>query len=71
VPAAAQAPTTAPLALSNRQLRLVQRTALAVAPPQRDAFLHAVARHLTAEPSDYAVQAALNAQLDRLPNEDA
>jgi hypothetical protein len=59
-----------PLALTDRQLRLVTRAAQAVPPAQRDEFLRALARHLVAEPSDYAVAAALNAQLDKLTSKE-
>lgn len=56
-----------PLALTDRQLRLVQNTARAIPVTRREEFLQRVASHLTSEPSDEAVQAALNAQLDRVP----
>jgi hypothetical protein len=55
-----------PLALTDRQLRLVQTAARAVPVAQRDTFLREVAAHLTSEPSDAAVQGAINAQLDRI-----
>jgi hypothetical protein len=56
----------APLALTDRQLRMVEQAARSLPLLQRDEFLTAVARHLAAEPTDEAVVAALNAQLDRL-----
>jgi hypothetical protein len=56
-----------PLSLSDRQLRFVRAAASAVPIAQRDAFLQSVARHLVGEPSDDAVQAAINATLDRTP----
>jgi hypothetical protein len=54
------------LSLSDRQLRLVTNAAKAVPQERRDSFLREVAAHLTSEPSDAAVLAALNVQLDRL-----
>jgi hypothetical protein len=56
-----------PLSLSDRQLHLLQSAAKGVPVARRELFLQSVARHLTAEPTDEAVIAALNAQLDRLP----
>jgi hypothetical protein len=56
-----------PLSLSDRQLALVTAAAKAVPVRQRSEFLQAVARHLTSQPSDAAVQSAVNAQLDALP----
>ena len=53
-----------PLSLTDRQLRLVQTAARAVPVAQRDTFLRKVAAHLTSEPSDHAVQSAVNSQLD-------
>lgn len=58
--------TPRPLSLSDRQLWLVTKAAKAVPVSHRDHFLQQVAAHLASEPSDDAVQAALNAQLDRL-----
>jgi hypothetical protein len=55
------------LSLSDRQLRLIQTAARAVPVERRDLFLQNVAKHLTSEPTDSAVIAALNAALDRLP----
>ena len=55
-----------PLALTDRQLRLVQAAAKAVPAQRRDEFLQRLAAQLTSQPSDAAVQAALNAQLDAL-----
>lgn len=56
-----------PLSLSDRQLHLLQSAAKAVPVERRELFLQSVARHLTAEPTDEAVIATLNAQLDCLP----
>jgi hypothetical protein len=53
-----------PLRLTDRQMRLVQSAARAVPMGRRDELLRRLARHLTSEPSDAAVLAALNAQLD-------
>jgi hypothetical protein len=58
--------TVMPIALSDKQLALIRHAARAVPVNRRDAFLQALARQLTSEPSDAAVQAALNAQLDAL-----
>jgi len=55
-----------PLALTDRQLRLVQNAAQALPVQRRDEFLQRLAAQLTSEPPDAAVQAALNAQLDAL-----
>jgi hypothetical protein len=55
-----------PLALTDRQLRLVQMAACAVPVPKRDEFLQKVAKHLTSDPSDAAVAAVVNAMLDRI-----
>jgi hypothetical protein len=55
-----------PLSLSDCQLRFLIEAAKAVPVHRREAFLQQVAAHLAAEPTDQAVQAALNAQLDRL-----
>ncbi len=56
-----------PGSLSDRQLRLVLNASKAVPIQQRESFLQKVVDHLSAEPTDAAVIAALNAQLDRLP----
>ena len=56
------------LALTDRQLRLITDAAKAVPVNRRDEFLQRLARHLTPEPSDAAVQSAVNAQLDALPH---
>lgn len=53
-----------PLTLTDRQARLVQRAATSLPALHRDEFLQRVARHLTSEPSDAAVLAAVNHQLD-------
>jgi hypothetical protein len=56
-----------PLALSDHQMALVRHAAGSLRPAQRDEFLQGVARHLADQPSDHAVQAAINASLDRMP----
>jgi hypothetical protein len=56
-----------PLALSDRQLRFVRAAASALPLDQRDGFLQNVASHLTSEPSNDAVQAAINIALNRTP----
>jgi hypothetical protein len=55
-----------PLSLTDRQMRLVQNAARAVPINRRDEFLQRIAQHLTPAPTDAAVAAALNAQLDAL-----
>jgi hypothetical protein len=52
------------LALSDRQLDFIKRGAASLPVPARDAFLKQVAARLSAEPSDRAVQAAVNIVLD-------
>lgn len=56
-----------PLSLSDRQMQLVRNAARAVPVSQRDQFLQNVAARLVDAPSDAAVAAAVNAQLDRVP----
>jgi hypothetical protein len=56
-----------PLSLFDRQLQLLQNAAKAVPPERRELLLLSVSKRLTSEPTDSAVIAALNAQLDRLP----
>jgi hypothetical protein len=56
-----------PLSLSDHQLALLQSAARAVPVRSREQFLQGVTRHLAAEPTDAAVQAAVNAALDRVP----
>jgi hypothetical protein len=57
---------TAPraLALSDKQLALLQRAAASLPVGERDHFLQSVAAHLTGAPTDDAVIAAINAALD-------
>jgi hypothetical protein len=55
------------LSLSDRQLRYVRAAASAVPIEQRDNFLQSVASHLPGEPSNDAVQAAINIALNRTP----
>jgi hypothetical protein len=57
---------TAPraLALSEKQLALLQRAAATLPVGERDHFLQSVAAHLTGMPTDDAVIAAINAALD-------
>jgi hypothetical protein len=60
-----------PVILSDRQKwMLTQAAARAFAPgPARDAFITDVKKCLFGEPSDQALMAALNAQMDRIPTE--
>ena len=57
---------TAPraLALSDKQLGLLQRAAALLPVGERDHFLRSVAAHLSCQPTDDAVVAAINAALD-------
>ena len=57
---------TAPraLALSDKQLALLQRAAAALPVGERDHFLQSVAAHLSGQPTDDAVIAAINAAVD-------
>ena len=57
---------TAPraLALSDKQLALLQRAAASLPVGERDHFLQSVAAHLSGQPTDDAVIAAINAALD-------
>ena len=57
---------TAPraLALSDKQLALLQRGAASLPVGERDHFLQSVAAHLTGAPTDDALIAAINAALD-------
>jgi hypothetical protein len=52
-----------PLALTDNQLQFIQQAARSLSIGQRDRFLQGVARHLTADPTDYAVSAAIDAEL--------
>ena len=53
------------LALTDYQLRAVQRAAAALPYADRGEFLQQVARQLCGQPSDVAVMAAINLVLDR------
>jgi hypothetical protein len=57
---------TAPraLALSDKQLALLQRAAASLPVGERHYFLQSVAAHLSGQPTDDAVTAAINAALD-------
>jgi hypothetical protein len=52
------------LALSDKQLALLQRAAASLPVGERDHFLQSVAAHLNGQPTDDAVIAAINAALD-------
>lgn len=54
------------LALSHDQMRRVERAARGLAVEARDNFLRTVADHLNGNPSDAAVNSAINIGLDRL-----
>ena len=53
------------LALTDYQLRAIQRAAAALPPATRSEFLQHVAAQLSGQPSDDAVQIAINLVLDR------
>jgi hypothetical protein len=55
------------LRLTDRQLALVERAARGLPIEARDGFLKTVAAHLNGDPSDAAVNSAINIALDRLP----
>jgi len=54
------------LALSDDQMRRVERAARGLAVEARDNFLRTVADHLNGNPSDAAVNSAINIAFDRL-----
>ena len=56
-----------PLSITDNQLRLIKHAAASLPVDARDHFLQTVAAHLTGEPSDHAVFAAVQAALDRTP----
>jgi hypothetical protein len=60
---------TRPLSLSDDQLDMIRLAAETLPPLGRTEFLERVASHLGAEPTDHAVQCAIDAQLavGRLP----
>jgi hypothetical protein len=53
------------LALTDYQLYAIERAAAALPVADRGEFLQQVARQLCGQPSDLAVQAAINLVLDR------
>jgi len=55
------------LALSDYQMSIVRHAAAALPVAARDGFLQEGAARLADTPSDNAVQAAINASLDRTP----
>ena len=52
------------LALTDYQLYAIERAAAALPPAERSEFLAQVARHLSGQPSDAAVQIAVNLAFD-------
>ena len=58
-----------PVGLTDGQLALVKQAAATLRRDERDAFLQGVAKHLGHQPSDAAVAAAVDAQLqiNRIP----
>ena len=52
------------LALTEGQLHAIERAAAALPPAERSEFLAQVARHLSGQPSDAAVQIAVNLAFD-------
>lgn len=61
--------TNKPLGLTDRQLAAIKRAAKRLPGSERAEFLQAVAAHLGAEPTDSAVEIAIDAELalNRLP----
>jgi hypothetical protein len=57
---------TIPIGLSEKQMRFLQNAIRAVPPRQRETFMQKVAAHLSASPSDDALAAAINAQMNLL-----
>jgi hypothetical protein len=53
-----------PLSLTNQQMRAIRRVASTIPLNHRDEFLRRVAAQLAGEPSDAAVHAAIDAQLN-------
>jgi hypothetical protein len=53
------------LALTDRQLHIIQHAAAAMPPAARSEFLVRVAAQLCGQPSDAAVMQAINVVLDR------
>jgi hypothetical protein len=56
-----------PLSITDNQLRLIRNAAASLPVDARDNFLQTVAAHLADQPSDHAVQAAVQAALGRVP----
>ena len=58
-----------PIAFTNTQVKLIQNAAKRLPRSERADFLEAVANHLGAQPSDAAVELAIDAELalGRLP----
>jgi hypothetical protein len=54
------------LALTDQQMRLVERAARSLPVAQRDQYLQAVAAQLAGTPADPAVEEAVNVALDRV-----
>ena len=54
------------LALSDRQLKLVERHAATLPQAMRDCYLRTIADSLRGTPSDTAVEQAINIALDRV-----
>ena len=54
------------LMLTDKQRRLVRTATRAVPPAKRDEFMQKVSQHLTDNPSDHAVSAVVNHQLNLL-----
>jgi len=55
-----------PLALSDKQMTLLRRFAATLPAERRHGFIHDVCGYLSGEPSDLAVQCAVDAVLDRV-----
>ena len=58
--------TSKPIGLTDRQMAFLEKAIRAVPPRQREQFMAAIAKHLTAEPNDDALAAAINAEMNLL-----
>jgi hypothetical protein len=56
-----------PIALDERQMKMIMDAARSVPVARRDEFLHTIANHLGDTPTLIAVEAAIGAFFERLP----
>jgi hypothetical protein len=57
-----------PLSLSDKQLSMLRMASKSIPVDRREMFLEDLAKQLTGEPTDQALMASINAQMDRLPS---